>query len=168
MIEQKKAERQKEKRPADGPLPTLDRGNGARVRGHTLVEMAIALIVTGVLLTMGVPRFQQSLEQSRADIAGANLRLIWSAQRLYWLENRTYAPDLNTLQSANLIDSSLAAVTTPYSYVITSANADAFTATATRSSSAYWSGAFTMASDGTFAGSVQQFGQGTSLVPGFQ
>ena len=47
-----------------------------------------------VLLAMGVPRFQLSLEQARANVAGANLRSIWSAQRLYWLENRTYAPDL--------------------------------------------------------------------------
>ena len=70
---------------------------GARTPGYTLIEMLVALIVTGVLLSFGVPKFQQSLEQSRADVAGANLRAIWAAQRLYWLENRTYAPDLNTL-----------------------------------------------------------------------
>ena len=59
--------------------------------------MMVAMVVLGVLLSMGIPRFQQSLEQSRADVAGANLRSIWSAQRLYWLENRAYAPDLTTL-----------------------------------------------------------------------
>ena len=80
--------------------------------------MIVAVIVTGVLLSIGVPRFQQSLEQSRADVAGANLRAIWSAQRLYWLENRTYAPDLNTLLSANLIDPSLPTATAPYTYSI--------------------------------------------------
>ena len=70
---------------------------GGFKRGYTLVEMIVAVIVAGVLLSVGVPRFAQSLEQSRADVAGANLRSIWSAQRLYWLQNRTYAPDLPTL-----------------------------------------------------------------------
>ena len=69
-------------------------------RGYSLVEMMVAIMVVGVLISMGVPRFSQSLEQARANVAGANLQAIWSAQRLYWLENRTYAPDLPTLLSA--------------------------------------------------------------------
>ncbi len=85
-------------------------------RGFTLVELMVVMVVLGVLVSMGIPRFQQSLEQSRADVAGANLRAIWSAQRLYWLENRTYAPDLPTLLAANLIDPSLTTATVPYTY----------------------------------------------------
>ena len=69
--------------------------SGAGRRGYSLVEMIVAVIVAGVLLSIGVPRFQRSLEQSRADVAGANLRAIWSAQRLYWLQNRAFAADLN-------------------------------------------------------------------------
>ena len=128
--------------------------------------MLVALIVTGVLLSMGVPKFQQSLEQSRADVAGANLRSIWAAQRLYWLENRTYAPDLPTLLSANLIDPSLPTATAPYGYTIASSSDSWFTATATRSGSTNWSGTFTIAADGTFSGSVQQSGQGADNHPG--
>jgi prepilin-type N-terminal cleavage/methylation domain-containing protein len=140
-------------------------GNG----GYSLVEMLVALIVTGVLLSVGVPRFQQSLEQSRANVAGANLRAIWSTQRLYWLENRTYAPDLNTLLSANLIDPSLPTAAVPYSYIILANASDSwFAATATRAGSTNWSGSFTIAADGTFSGSVQQSGQGITIVPGFQ
>jgi len=130
--------------------------------------MAVAIIVSGVLLTIGVPRFQQSLEQSRADVAGANLRTIWSAQRLYWLENRTYAPDLNALLEANLIDPTLPTTTAPYAYVVASSSDTWFTATATRASSQNWSGTFTIAADGTFSGSIQQTGQGVTLIPGFQ
>ena len=131
--------------------------------------MLVALIVTGVLLSVGVPRFQQSLEQSRANVAGANLRAIWSTQRLYWLENRTYAPDLNTLLSANLIDPSLPTAAVPYSYIILANASDSwFAATATRAGSTNWSGSFTIAADGTFSGSVQQSGQGITIVPGFQ
>jgi prepilin-type N-terminal cleavage/methylation domain-containing protein len=152
-----------------GLYPRLPRPRRVQTCGYTLIEMAVAIIVTGVLLTIGVPRFAQSLEQSRADVAGANLRTIWSAQRLYWLENRTYAPDLNTLLSANLIDPSLPTATAPYAYaVVTPSDNSWFTATATRGGSPTWSGTFTIAADGTFSGSVQQSGQGVTLVPGFQ
>jgi prepilin-type N-terminal cleavage/methylation domain-containing protein len=137
-------------------------------RGYSLVEMIVAVIVAGVLLSIGVPRFAQSLEQSRADVAGANLRSIWSAQRLYWLQNRNYAPDLNTLLSANLIDPSLPATSSPYTYSIADSSDSWFTATATRTGTSTWSGSFTIAADGTFTGAVQQSGQGASLEPGFQ
>jgi prepilin-type N-terminal cleavage/methylation domain-containing protein len=141
---------------------------GGSRRGYSLVEMIVSVIVAGVLLSFGVPRFQQSLEQSRADVAGANMRAIWSAQRLYWLQNRPYAPDLNTLLSANLIDPSLPAANTPYGYSIANSSDSWFTATATRSGSSNWSGSFTIAADGTFSGAVQQSGQSVSLEPGFQ
>jgi type IV pilus assembly protein PilE len=130
--------------------------------------MIVAVIVAGVLLSIGVPRFAQSLEQSRADVAGANLRAIWSAQRLYWLQNRTYAADLSTLVSSNLVDPSLLTASVPYTYSIADASDSAFTATATRNGSSSWSGSFTIAADGTFSGAVQQSAGGASLSPGFQ
>ena len=130
--------------------------------------MLVALIVTGVLLSIGVPKFQQSLEQSRADVAGANLRAIWAAQRLYWLENRTYAPDLTTLVSANLVDPSLPTAIAPYGYSIAASSDSWFTATASRNGSTNWSGTLTIAADGTFSGSVQQSGHSVTIIPGFQ
>jgi prepilin-type N-terminal cleavage/methylation domain-containing protein len=154
----------------DAPAPAVirHRRQGPLRLGFSLVEMIVAVIVAGVLLSIGVPRFAQSLEQSRADVAGANLRSIWSAQRLYWLQNRTYAPDLSTLVSANLVDPSLPSASTPYGYAIAEASDSWFTATATRSGSSSWSGSFTIAADGTFTGGVQQSGQSVSLEPGFQ
>jgi prepilin-type N-terminal cleavage/methylation domain-containing protein len=141
---------------------------GPTRRGYSLVEMIVAVIVAGVLLSIGVPRFQRSLEQSRADVAGANLRAIWSAQRLYWLQNRTYATDLSTLVSANLIDPSLPGANVPFGYSIADASDAWFTATAARSGSSSWSGSFTITADGTFSGAVQQSSQGVSVEPGFQ
>jgi prepilin-type N-terminal cleavage/methylation domain-containing protein len=143
------------------------RGRGAK-RGYTLVEALVVMVIMSVLVAMGIPRFQQSLEQSRADVAGASLRSIWSAQRLYWLQYRTYAPDLPTLQSANLIDPSLTTATAPYTYQVVAASDSSFTATATRSGSSFWSGSFTIAADGTFSGSVQQSGQGPLIAPNYQ
>jgi type IV pilus assembly protein PilE len=133
------------------------------------MELIVALVIMSVLLAMGVPRFTLCMEQSRANVAGANLRSIWSAQRLYWLQNRAYAPDLPTLQSANLIDPSLATATAPYAYSVwVSADGSTFTAKATRAGTTSWSGEFTIAADGSFSGSVQQAGQSTTIVPSFQ
>ena len=140
------------------------------VRGYSLIEAAHRRggDHERADVAMGIPRFQQSLEQARADVAGASLRSIWSAQRLYWLQYRTYAPDLPTLLSANLIDPSLTTVTAPYSYQVTGASDSTFTATATRSGSSFWSGTFTITADGTFSGSVQQSGRGPLIVPNYQ
>ncbi len=139
-----------------------------KTKGYSLIEMLIAMVVFATLISMGIPHFQQSMEQSRADVAGANLRAIWSAQRLYWLENRTYSPDLPTLLSANLIDPSLTTTTSPYTYQMASSSSTWFTATATRTGSTAWTGTFTIAADGTFSGTIQQSGGSVSIVPGFQ
>lgn len=147
--------------------PRRARARAAR-RGYSLIEALIVLVIMSVLVAMGIPRFQQSLEQARADVAGASLRSIWSAQRLYWLQYRTYAPDLPTLQSANLIDPSLTTASAPYSYQVSGASDSTFTATATRSGSSFSAGSFTIAADGTFSGSVQLSGQGPLIVPNFQ
>jgi prepilin-type N-terminal cleavage/methylation domain-containing protein len=148
----------------------LARPSAARP-GFSLLEVLVSLVMMSVLLTLGVPQFTLSLEQAKANVAGANLRSIWSAQRLYWLQNpnRQYAPDLPTLQSENLIDPSLAAATAPYAYsVAASPDGSSFTATATRSGTTSWTGEFTIAADGSFSGSVQQPGQSTLIVPSFQ
>ncbi len=137
------------------------------MRGSSLVELIITILVLGVLLSMGIPQFAQSLEQSRANVAGANLRAIWSAQRIYWLENRTYSPDLPTLLAANLIDPSLITATAPYTYAVSGSSSSAFTATATRTGSATWSGSYTIIQDGTFSGTVQS-SSSVTIVPGFQ
>jgi prepilin-type N-terminal cleavage/methylation domain-containing protein len=144
-------------------------------RGYSLVEMMVAIMVVGVLISMGVPRFSQSLEQARANVAGANLQAIWSAQRLYWLENRIYATDLATLQSLTtpnfspLIDPSLVTAVTPYTYVVTSPDdGNTFTATATRANSSGWSGSWTIDQNGNTSGAILKGGHATPIVLGFQ
>jgi len=134
---------------------------GTSRRGYSLVEAMVTLVIMGVLASFGIPKFHYSLEQSRASVAGASLRSIWSAQRLYWLENRTYAPDLSTLRAANLIDPSLATAAAPYTYQMTTAgDGSSFTATATRSGTTSWTGSFSIDSSGSLTGQVQS-GEGT-------
>jgi Tfp pilus assembly protein PilE len=131
------------------------------------MEVMIVLTIMGVLIAMSVPTFQQALEQSRADVAGANLRAIWSAERFYWLDNQSYSTDLNQLQSLGLIDPTVVAATTVYVYAVAAADSNSFTATATRAGSSLWSGTLSVDQTGTFAGTIEATGH-ANVVPGYQ
>jgi prepilin-type N-terminal cleavage/methylation domain-containing protein len=140
----------------------------ARCRsGISLIELMVVLTILGVLVATAVPSFRKSIEQSRADIAAANLRAIWSAERLYWLENRVFAGSLSDLESSDLIDSTISGGSESYQYAIDAADATTFTATATRSGSGTWAGSFSIDQTGVVAGSVSD-SRGITITPGFQ
>ena len=99
-------------------------------------------------------------------MAGANLRAIWTAERIYWLDNRTYTADLNLLTTLNLLDPSITS-NTFYSYLVTWADAVTLTATAQRATSASWSGTLTITQDGVLTGTLTKSGE-ADIVVGFQ
>jgi len=138
----------------------------AGTRGYTLVEMMIVLVVMGVMISFGIPQFSRALEQSRADVAGANLRAIWTAERIYWLDNRTYTSSLSVLVSLNLLDPTIPSDTS-YSYLVPAADTATFTATATRAANVSWSGTLTITQDGSLSGTLTCQGQ-ANVVVGFQ
>jgi type IV pilus assembly protein PilE len=124
-------------------------------RGFSIAEIAVVLTVMGILLSLSMPTFRRALEQVKADIAVANLRAIWSAQRLYWLDARAPAPDLATLQAQNLIDPALVSSTIPYTYTVTALDANTWTAAASRTGSTVWQGCFVIDQTGLISGSLQ-------------
>ena len=93
-----------------------------------LIEIIVTMTILGVLLSFTAPSVLRTVEQSHADLAGAGLRMIHSAQRFYWLENRVYANDLQLLLDDDLIDEQLNTGMTRYEFAITAGNADGFTA----------------------------------------
>jgi len=135
-------------------------------RGYTLVEMMIVLVVMGVLISFGIPQFSRALEQARADVAGANLRAIWTAERIYWLDNRNYTSSLSALVNANLLDPSIPSDTS-YTYLVAEADSATFTATAQRAANGSWSGTLTITQDGGLTGTLTCPGQ-ANIVVGFQ
>lgn len=151
---------------------TGSRARSARPSGFTLVEVMVVLVIVGVVVGISVPHFGRAIEQSRADFAVANLRAIWAAQRIYWLENHVYADKLSQetpkgLFELGLLDPEIVRTTGDYIYTIPSAGSDAFQAVATRQESAYWAGAFTIDQTGTTSGVLATTG-GTVITPGFQ
>ena len=95
-------------------------------RAFSLIEVVVTMTILAIIVTFAAPSVLQSLEQSHADLAGASLRMINAAQRFYWLENRTYAPNLQTLIDDGLLDSNIGANAPRYEFSIANADADGF------------------------------------------
>ena len=136
---------------------TRDRRNPRKA--VTFVEVVTVLVVIGVLISMSAPTFTRTIEQAQADIAGANLQAIWSAQRFYWLENRDYADDLEDLVDMDLLDPSILTGTRRYRYRIRQADKDSFEAEAQRRNSSRWSGEYTLIETGEITGIIQASGE---------
>jgi Tfp pilus assembly protein PilE len=131
-----------------------------------LIELLIVLVVVGVMISFGIPHFSRAMEQSRADVAGANLRAIWTAERIYWLDNRNYTSSLSVLVNLNLLDPSIP-TDTSYTYLVAEADAVTFTATAQRAANVSWQGTLSITQDGGLTGTLTSPGQ-ANIVIGFQ
>jgi prepilin-type N-terminal cleavage/methylation domain-containing protein len=70
--------------------------NKAR-KGFTLVELAVVIVIIGVLAAFGVPKFLNSVERSKASEAVAYLSALQGAQERYIAQEGIYAADPTTL-----------------------------------------------------------------------
>lgn len=66
-------------------------------KGFTLVELAVVVVIIGVLAAFGVPRFMQSVERSKASESFAYLASVRTAQERYRALEGTYADAVSKL-----------------------------------------------------------------------
>jgi prepilin-type N-terminal cleavage/methylation domain-containing protein len=77
--------------------------SGNRVRkGFTLVELAVVIVIIGVLAAFGVPKFLQSVEKSKAAEAFNYLSTVAAAQERYLAQNGIYLADASVLHGQRL------------------------------------------------------------------
>jgi prepilin-type N-terminal cleavage/methylation domain-containing protein len=143
--------------------------NSPRSRGYTLIELMMVVTILGILIAIPAPMFARAVEQPKLDVATANLRSIWAAERFYFLENGRYGSlsELSAATLANgapnlandLIDPSILAGSTFYSYTVSTPDGQSFVATATRPSSAQCFGTVTIDQTGNLTCDVVYMGQ---------
>ena len=79
-------------------MSTPSRSVNVHVRkGFTLVELAVVIVIIGVLAAFGVPKFLNSVERSKASEAVAYLSAVQTAQERYIAKQGVYASAVTDL-----------------------------------------------------------------------
>ncbi len=123
-------------------------------KAFTLAELLIAVTIVAVLVSFAVPRYQTTMEQAHLNFAASRLRCIATAQRLYHAENDTFAGNLSTLVTAELLTTNLTTDSSNYSFTVDSADTTSFSISASRLSHTVWSGTISITESGTMTGSI--------------
>ena len=111
-------------------------------KGFTLVELAVVIIIIGVLAAFGVPRFLDSVERSKAAEAFNYLSAVRAAQERYQVRQGTYCDDITKLD-IQMPEPKYFAVGTPEAGGTENLE-DSWTLTLTRSGAAGGYGAYTV------------------------
>lgn len=100
-----------------------------RLRGVTLIELMIVVVVLGILAAIAYPNYREYVARAKRTEARAALLQIATNQERFYLQNNTYTADLRNLGfpvADNYITDSGS-----YQVSVNAADANNFTATAT-------------------------------------
>lgn len=125
--------------------------------GFTMVELTVVMTIMAVMFLYAIPQYRVAMEQAKVDFAATTLKSIWTAERMYWVNNHVFCGDLDTLESNQLVEAGFSArvnaSASPFRYSILSADANTFTAVA-ESALSSWNGQFAISEQGVVSGQV--------------
>ena len=96
-----------------------------RCSGFSLIEVMIVVVIIGILAALAYPTLEGYLQRTRQTEARTNLSALYTAQKIYFATNRTYASSFDDLDVQFETGGDVV-----YSYTLT-ATATSFVATAT-------------------------------------
>lgn len=99
------------------------------MRGITLIELMVVVVIVGILASVAYPNYQEFTARAKRNEARAALLRIATNQERFYINNNTFTDDLTSLGFAKT--PTVQTETGYYVIEVTSANASNFTATAT-------------------------------------
>ena len=57
-----------------------------KIRGFTLLEILVVVVIVGILASLAIPQYQKSVEKAKGSEAIANLNILRGAELRYWGE----------------------------------------------------------------------------------
>ena len=103
--------------------------NRQHMRGITLIELMIVVVVVGILAAVAFPNYQEFSARAKRNEARAALLQLATNQERFYLNNNTFTQDLTSLGFGTT--PTWTTQTGYYTIQVTAANASNFTATAT-------------------------------------
>ena len=65
--------------------------------GFTLIELLLAVAIIGILTTIAIPAYQQSVLKGRRSVAQSGTMDLANRQEQFFLNNKTYTADMSNL-----------------------------------------------------------------------
>lgn len=108
-------------------------------KGFTFIELMVALIIIGVLVSLAIPGFFRTKERAFDKEAQIGLNLIAAGEKMYRAKIGSYYPSSGTVDKSDIEDNlQLDLSSSSWEYNITGLGGTNFNATAARNGPASW------------------------------